>query len=954
MNKLPAPGWRKNPILIIFPFVVLLIVSFLLLFLKKEHHTFFQEKQVHFESVSQPIVNRLSDWYLDELQDAGVIARHFFLDDLILRFMKSGRAEDRDRVLRFMHSIQEEHDYDEVMLFFPDGSNFFSTAEVVRYDDQSIRPVVEEVFRCGKSLTTDLYYDQEQQKVLIDFIAPVPDEEGNLVAAIALQMDPRDYLFPLLQSWPSPGASSEMYLFRDEGDSLRVLTPLRFWNQSALTPVFSASAPSFAMGRARTESGLIRALNYQGKKVYAYLAKVPGTPWFFIAEADQKEMESDLKGLVWATAVFALLLVVVFGTGSLWIYNARRKRYYRDLYASQQAFRDLFMKHPAVKLIFDPSSGEILDANPAAERYYGWPAEEIKGMHVSRLFVGTDEELRDMIRLICGGERNFFSRKQRLADGTLRSVDVFCSCLELNAQPCIHCIMHDVTERKMAEEKLKLLSQSVEHSPVSVVITDPQGNIEYVNSYFTQTSGYELSEVMGQNPRMMNSGKTPKGIYEQLWKTILSGQNWTGELLNRRKDGSEYWEHLDISSIVDEEGVITHFVCVRDDVSREKQMIQELVEAKTQAEEGERVKTAFLQNMSHEIRTPLNGILGFADLLLLGSLPEGKVEQYARIILSSGRRLKELLDNIIDYSRLEAGTLELNMADFIPCKLMQHVQEGYADYSAKSGIEVRLVCSAETQGKTFRGDETKLRQVFDNLVGNSFKFSKKGSIILSCNKQESELVFSVEDMGCGIPAEQMSHIFDRFYQVDIALNRGFEGAGMGLAICRALLTLMGGRIWAESEVGKGTVVYFSIPCLPVDMGESKFVPSPVGDAPTEAGLGVILVAEDDHAGWAYFEAVLSSEGYKPIRVSNGMDAVEACQSNEQICLVLMDLKMPVLDGIEATRRIKALRPGLPVVAQTAFAFDAEKQLAVDAGCDEYLVKPIRRDVLVRTIVRFLK
>jgi len=487
-----------------------------------------------------------------------------------------------------------------------------------------------------------------------------------------------------------------------------------------------------------------------------------------------------------------------------------------------------------------------------------------------------------------------------------------------------------------SQEETRKLTRAVIHSPVSIAITDVHGNLEYVNPKFTETTGYSFNEAIGKNPRVLKSGKTDPRIYEDLWETILNGKEWKGEFINRRKNGEEYWEKAIISPIVNSAGKITHFLAVKEDITEIKKLHDELVTAKNLAEESDKLKTAFLQNMSHEIRTPLNGMLGFAYLLTHDNLHPGKIKEYASTIEKSGQRLLEMLNNLIDISKIESGTLEVNRTEFQLHKLIHDTIKPFEIRAGEKGIRLISPRDYNRHDLTIVSDSLKIHQILNNLLDNAIKFTQQGTIEVGYVISGHEIIFSVSDTGIGIPITKQSRIFERFYQADMSISRGFEGSGLGLAISCGLVELLKGKIWLESIENKGTTIFFSIPCQ---------LESPVSRTSTEEESSAIkykkiLVAEDDDFSFTFLEAILEETRAKILRATTGEQAVKYCTDEKDIDLVLMDIKMPVMNGIQATRQIKQLRPGLPVIAQTAYAFASEMEAALDAGCDDYITKPL--------------
>lgn len=367
--------------------------------------------------------------------------------------------------------------------------------------------------------------------------------------------------------------------------------------------------------------------------------------------------------------------------------------------------------------------------------------------------------------------------------------------------------MHD-------SEQIEVLNNSVKQSPVSIVITSKDGDIEYVNPKFEETTGYSFDEVFGENPRILNSGTTKPALYEDLWRTILDGHVWQGEFKNKKKDGTFYWEQASISSVKNKAGEISHFVAVKEDITERKILDKELLLAKEKAEESDKLKTAFLANMSHEIRTPMNGILGFSELLRENDLSKDEASRYIDIINSNGRQLLGIIDDIITVSNLEVQQLKLNMQQFNLVSFLERIRltiEMESKYIEKDNISL-IFPILEQAVFQIEADEGKIQQVLINLLKNALKFTSQGSVALKLSIQDNgSLLFQVEDTGMGISTEMKEVIFNRFRQVDDSNTRSFGGTGLGLAISKGLVELMGGNIWLKSSLGKGSSFSFSVP-----------------------------------------------------------------------------------------------------------------------------------------------
>lgn len=362
-----------------------------------------------------------------------------------------------------------------------------------------------------------------------------------------------------------------------------------------------------------------------------------------------------------------------------------------------------------------------------------------------------------------------------------------------------------------SEEKTAKLTKAIEQSSVTVLITNKKGDIEYVNPFFTKLTGYSYKEVIGKNSKILSSGHQPIEFYQTLWSSILSGNDWSGEILNKKKNGDLYWEKAAISPIFNGEGVITNFVAIKEDITERKKMVEELVKAKQKAEESDRLKSAFLANMSHEIRTPLNSIIGFSDLLNDPDFDEAEKSKFSKAIVNSGNNLLFIINDILDLSMIEYGQLKIRKEQFSVKKLLLNLESEFKAKAIDKGVDLHVKIPLRNNDIVIENDVNRTRQVFTNLITNALKFTNKGFVEIGFITRDNCIQFFVKDTGIGIASDNFLAIFDRFRQVEINQTRNYGGNGLGLAISKNLVEIMGGRIWVESELGKGSIFNFTLP-----------------------------------------------------------------------------------------------------------------------------------------------
>jgi PAS domain S-box-containing protein len=372
-------------------------------------------------------------------------------------------------------------------------------------------------------------------------------------------------------------------------------------------------------------------------------------------------------------------------------------------------------------------------------------------------------------------------------------------------------IGRDITEQRLANETIQKLSKGIEQSPSTIVVTDAMGNIEYANPRFFEITGYTPEETIGQNPRILKSGEMSPESYKNMWKTISSGEVWRGEFHNRKKNGELFWESATITCIKNERGEITNYIAIKEDVSDRKQMEADLIVAKERAEESDRLKSAFLANMSHEIRTPLNSIIGFSELLAYSDFDDKQKKNFVEQIIRNGNNLLNIINDIVDISKIEAGEITIRLTSIPVFEFIQDIRLMFSHRIELRGLQFRIDLPERTRNCLIYADYERLKQVFSNLIGNALKFTADGFIEIGCRQLNKNLEFRVSDTGIGIAPEHHVQIFDRFRQVETSYKRKYGGNGLGLAITKNLVELMGGRIWLESDAGKGSTFFFTIP-----------------------------------------------------------------------------------------------------------------------------------------------
>jgi PAS domain S-box-containing protein len=514
-------------------------------------------------------------------------------------------------------------------------------------------------------------------------------------------------------------------------------------------------------------------------------------------------------------------------------------------------------------------------------------------------------------------------------------------------------------EAEESREKLQQLSSAVVHSPVAVIIIGYLGKIEYVNPKFTEITGYFPEEAIGRTPRML-TGTLPEDCFKGLRETVIAGEEWRGELCNRKKSGDLLWEHILISPLKDECGNITHFIVIMDDITEQKRIAEELLVAQEAADTANRFKSEFLANMSHEIRTPLNAIIGFSTMILKAGMPP-RQQDYLRKINMAGELLLNIINDILDLSKIEAGRLNMEQIPFVLDKTIANSIALVQDKAVEKKIRLNIDVAPETP-RHLLGDPLRLNQILSNLLSNAVKFTDKGEITLTVSPLESgtdkiSLLFKVRDTGIGLSPDQKAILFMPFTQGDGSTTRRFGGTGLGLSICSRLVEIMGGEIKVESELGKGSTFIFTANFGLLEQASL----SADTILQTETGLDFngahILLVDDNEANRQLAIELLEQHGFIIDVANNGKEALAMVKEGEEIYdLVLMDVQMPEMDGYETTRRIRSddRFASLPIIAMTAHALEEERLKCIAFGMNDHIAKPINSHQMFAIIERHIK
>ena len=663
------------------------------------------------------------------------------------------------------------------------------------------------------------------------------------------------------------------------------------------------------------------------------------------------------------------------------------------------------------------ADGTITGWNARAEKIFGWARHEVRGKLLHEIIIPVRhraEHIAGMAHFMASGEgpilnarievtalyrggREFPIELSIIPTYTLGRVEFsayirditerkraekelmqYHTGLEEMVEARTQSLEKEIGERKKAEDGLKAAKESAENallqlrestqhlrvlygavdqSPVATLITDMSGIIQYVNPKFCEVTGYTYAETVGKNPRMFNAGKQEKKVYAELWATINSGRVWRGELCNMKKNGEIYWDQTSISPVRNELGKITQFISIKEDVTERKATTELLQQAKQAADAANRAKSEFLANMSHEIRTPLNAIIGMAHLALKTDL-DPQQHDYIGKIHYAGGHLLDMLNSVLDLSKIEAGKFDIEMAAFRLDRLLANVTTLIEEQAAAKNLELVFERDAGLPPRLM-GDSLRLGQVLINFANNAIKFTETGKITIRSKKADETatgilLRFEVQDTGIGLAPEQQDKLFQSFQQADSSTARKYGGTGLGLAIAKQLATMMGGEVGVESAIGKGSIFWFTAMLGKVS-GQETIKQQQLAAPKTESIAGAaILLAEDNLFNQQVAREMLEHAGAKVVVANNGKEVLDLLRREHFDC-VLMDMQMPEMDGLAATRSLRAdpSMKGLKIIAMTANNRQAGEESCRAAGMDDFITKPFSPEQFYATIAKWL-
>ncbi|MFP4366846.1 MAG: PAS domain S-box protein [Bacteroidales bacterium] len=641
----------------------------------------------------------------------------------------------------------------------------------------------------------------------------------------------------------------------------------------------------------------------------------------------------------------------------------RRKEEEQRIILEKSYFENIFKAAPEAIVITDNES-KIQRINDQFKNLFGYTEVEVIEQYTQAILVPPKKEAEsEVFNHIVSKERSIIRETKRLKKGGVPvSVSIVGAPIAINEEQIgVFKIYRDITEQKNTKEALlesqEKLRNIFENSPDPIAVTTLGGIIINRNN-----AALELFRFKGNNVHkdfsciQLVAKKDHKRAYSFIKAVIKKGHVKNKTFTLEKSDGSHFFAEVSASLLKNKYMEPANLIIIVKDITERILYERHLEEAREKAIESDKLKSAFLANMSHEIRTPMNAIIGFSKLLSSKGTTESDNREYIEIIKNTSNTLLNLIDDIIDFAKIEAGEVSIKQTACDVHKIMRELHSFFKKEQFRNQkINIDLVLNIPSPNKDLilLTDKNRFRQIFSNLLSNAIKFTKKGKVEFGYKIKNNKITFYVRDTGIGIEEDKQQIIFERFRQVEFNYMKNFGGTGLGLAITQNLVKLLGGKIMVESKKGKGSVFRFTLPFIKIDSPDKNFNKKSHKMSNYDWKGKVILVVEDNELNSRLLQRIMEPTGAEIIFARDGKPAIEACRSNKNIDIVLMDIQMPEMDGYEATRMIKSIRPELPVIAQTAYAMAEERERIIAAGCDDYLAKPIRQKDLFSTLSKYL-
>jgi len=932
---------------------------------KKNYRT---EVDRQLSAIGELKVDELVDWRRERLGDAGIFYKNTAFAALVRRYFDDPEDVNAQKEIQtWLNKVVSEAHYEGASLMDARSMERMSVPTRSKPVDIAVVQHAAKVLQSGQIEFMDFFLCERDRRICLAIIVPIfSGQDNQTVGVLAFHIDPEKNLYPLISHWPTPSRTAETLLVRRCGNDVLYLNELKFQKNTALNLRIPLEKKELSAAKAILgQEGIVEGIDYRGVPVISCVHAIPDSPWFIVARMDISEVCTPVNEKLWGMVVFVgiLLAGACAGVGLVW--RQQRLRFYQQKSAAAGEWRTTFDSITDLVSIVDRDF-KLKRVNKAFADAFGLHPKEVIGRTCYELVHGSKKPHPD-----CPCKKSLLTKEP----ATVEFFDTFLNkYLEVSTSPVldnkgevtsvVH-IARDITERKRVEEMQKRLVAILEATPDFVGFADAKDkHIIYVNKAGRKMCGIgDNEDVTKLKIDDVHPEWTNKMFAEEILPAAVRDGVWMGEcaFLNIR-DRYEIPVLMVLSSHKASNGEVEVFSTISRDITDRKQAEEVLRQAKMQAEAANKAKGEFLANMSHEIRTPLNSIIGFSEILMREDITKEQ-RDYLSTVYNSSRHLLQLINNVLDLSKIEAHKMNIEMKQCSLGQLIAKTESMMQPFATEKGLTFEVREKGDLPANIVT-DAARLEQCLINLVNNAIKFTEQGHVYVNISLEDKNgnpfVRFEVEDTGVGIAPEAQQKIFESFVQEDGSISRKYGGTGLGLTITKELTELLGGTLTLTSAKGKGSVFSLVIPAgvdpTTQPLLDRKKISDHISNDARKAEQvrfsGSVLVAEDVKSNQMLMKALLERMGLKITIAETGAEAVDKALG-QKFDLIFMDIRMPYVNGYEATRILRSKGIKTPIVALTAGAMEGDDKKCIEAGCDGYLSKPVVYSKLVETISKYL-
>lgn len=823
--NIPDPNFiSKKKVFALMVGLTILIVIGGVIYYNIQSDNIRKQKYDELRAIADLKVVQIENWFRERSSEVNLVARSPGLEESVKKCIRdTHNLVLKNEMLKKLSFYQNELDYDNIFLVSTNKKIILSVKPVKESFNPLTLEKLDEAYKKGKLVFTDLYISEKDSQIHYDIIAPVKKKNNEFQALLVFRRNPQKYLFPMINRWPTPSLTAETLIIRPEKDSVLFLSNLRFKKDTALKFKIAKSNTRIPSVQAALGNiGIFEGIDYRGKEVISESHRISSTNWVLITKIDKSEIFSDLNVRAIMISGFSLLLIIIAGVSIAYFYSSSQRKMYHQMYKKENELqRKIQESESRLRSTFD-SMLEGCQVIGHDYRYLYLNDEVVRQSHL------TKEELLNKTMMECypGIENtNLFKvisrcMQQRIPayiDNVFTFSDGTQGFFKLDIEPVpegVLILSENITENKIAEEKLRESNKRFnrlvsELKDIVWTVSIDRTTLYDVNDTVEEIYGVPKS-VVKTNLNYWKEVVHPDDlkIVEESEKELWENGKSSAEYRIRRPDGKIVWLLDRKTLIYNDEGKPIQIGGISSDVTERKNIELELRAAKEKAEEMNRLKSSFFANMSHELRTPLTGINGLADYLR-HELKDPEFKEVVESIYFSGKRLAETINSILDFSKIDAEKTKLifEFADLV--KETGEIISLFIKTAEGKGLALKFYYN--TPIIVTRIDPVAYRSIMNNLISNALKFTEKGEVKVELIKDENKLEIKVKDSGIGISRDNHRIIFEEFRQVSEGMGRSFEGTGLGLSITKTLVEKMGGTISLDSEIGKGSTFTIIFP-----------------------------------------------------------------------------------------------------------------------------------------------